>query len=102
MDVLVVDEDAAGGGGVETVEETDDGGFAAAGGTDECYFLAGGDGEGEVLKDGSVGVVREVDVFEANSTSGELKGFCAWDVLSRIYWVSRKYVWKEGVRTFGG
>jgi hypothetical protein len=72
VDVLVIDVDLTGRRKVEPVQQPHDCRLAAAGWPDKRNFLARGDREAQVTENGAVGVVREVDVLEANRAALEL------------------------------
>lgn len=61
---MAIDEECSAGWEVGFCDEAGDGGFAAAGVADEGDGLAGGGGEGNVVKDDAGGGVAEADVLE--------------------------------------
>jgi hypothetical protein len=68
---------------VEPIEQTEDGGFAGTGRADDGDFLAGGYGEGKVAEDGTIGMVTEGNVLEANRSAFQVKRGGLGGVLGR-------------------
>ncbi len=68
--VVAADADGAAVGVVEAGQEERDGGLAGAGGADDGDGLALGDGQGEPVEDGPLGVVAEDDAVELDGGGG--------------------------------
>lgn len=69
--VLSIDNDSSVRRLVKAEEKSEDGGFSTPAWSDNSYFFTGGNGEGYVSEDGSIWMVTEGDVFEADFSSGE-------------------------------
>lgn len=80
--VLTIDEDTTRPWIVKAEEKTENCRLATAGGTNDGDFLTGRDGEGEVVEDGSIGMIAEANILEAQLATFDRERLCVWGVLS--------------------